>query len=109
MRPAPWAGWAMRGTSPTHRCFSHQMKPSTSPASVCPSTAASLAGAARAGVHMPEIDTQFVFKTEAARGGLALKPITLHEPRGREVLIAIHSASICGTDLHLYRWNEWAS
>jgi threonine 3-dehydrogenase len=26
-----------------------------------------------------------------------------------EVLIKIHSASICGTDLHIYKWNDWAS
>lgn len=58
---------------------------------------------------MSGIDVQFVFKAAPERGALALKPVTLHEPRGSEVLIAIHSASICGTDLHLYRWNAWAS
>jgi threonine 3-dehydrogenase len=57
---------------------------------------------------MPEIDAQSVFKTDAARGALVLRPMTLGDPRGSEVLIAIHSASICGTDLHLYKWNEWA-
>jgi threonine 3-dehydrogenase len=58
---------------------------------------------------MSQLDTQFVFKADAVHGALALRQIALHEPRGAEVLIAIHSASICGTDLHLYRWNEWAS
>lgn len=25
-----------------------------------------------------------------------------------EVLIKIHKTSICGTDIHIYKWNEWA-
>ena len=25
-----------------------------------------------------------------------------------EVLVRVHAASICGTDLHIYDWNEWA-
>ncbi|HUO45730.1 MAG TPA: L-threonine 3-dehydrogenase [Acidimicrobiia bacterium] len=30
------------------------------------------------------------------------------EPGPQEVLIRIHKTSICGTDLHIYRWDEWA-
>jgi threonine 3-dehydrogenase len=28
---------------------------------------------------------------------------------GDQVLVRIHSASICGTDLHIYKWNDWAA
>lgn len=26
-----------------------------------------------------------------------------------DVLVKVHAASICGTDLHIYRWDEWAA
>jgi threonine 3-dehydrogenase len=29
-------------------------------------------------------------------------------PGPQDVLIAVHKTSICGTDLHIYRWDEWA-
>jgi threonine 3-dehydrogenase len=29
-------------------------------------------------------------------------------PGEDEVLVRVHAASICGTDLHIYDWNEWA-
>ena len=34
--------------------------------------------------------------------------IPIPEPRDDEVLVRVHGASICGTDLHIYDWNEWA-
>ena len=30
------------------------------------------------------------------------------EPGDDEILVRVHGASICGTDLHIYDWNEWA-
>jgi threonine 3-dehydrogenase len=30
------------------------------------------------------------------------------EPSEGEVLVRVHAASICGTDVHIYDWNEWA-
>lgn len=29
--------------------------------------------------------------------------------RGSDVVLAVEAASICGTDLHLWRWDEWAA
>ena len=44
-----------------------------------------------------------------ARGpGAELVEIPVPEPVEGEVLIRVHAASICGTDLHIYDWNEWA-
>ena len=34
--------------------------------------------------------------------------IPIPEPGEGEVLVRVHAASICGTDLHIYDWNEWA-
>ncbi len=40
--------------------------------------------------------------------GAELVEIPVPEPHEDEVLIRVHGASICGTDLHIYDWNEWA-
>src|SRR6187431_1157479 len=40
--------------------------------------------------------------------GADLVEIAVPEPREGEVLVKVHGASICGTDLHIYDWNEWA-
>ena len=40
--------------------------------------------------------------------GAELQEIPTPEPGEGEVLVRVHAASICGTDLHIYDWNEWA-
>ena len=40
--------------------------------------------------------------------GLRLDEIPIPEPGQDEVLIKVHTAGICGTDLHIYQWNDWA-
>ena len=40
--------------------------------------------------------------------GLAVEEIPTPEPGPADVLIQVEAASICGTDLHIYRWDEWA-
>lgn len=42
------------------------------------------------------------------RRGAELVDIEVPTPREDEVLVRVHGASICGTDLHIYDWNEWA-
>jgi len=44
----------------------------------------------------------------AAVPGAELVEIAVPEPGEGEVLIRVHATSICGTDLHIYDWNEWA-
>jgi threonine 3-dehydrogenase len=46
-------------------------------------------------------------KNQRAPGG-ELEEIPEPVPREDEVLIAVRASSICGTDLHLWEWNEWA-
>jgi len=48
-------------------------------------------------------------RKSAARAGAELQEIPVPEPGEGEVLIRVHAASICGTDLHIYDWNEWAA
>jgi threonine 3-dehydrogenase len=42
------------------------------------------------------------------RAGADLEDIPVPDPGEDEVLVRVHAASICGTDLHIYDWNEWA-
>ena len=45
----------------------------------------------------------------APRAGAELVEIPVPEPGEGEALVRVHAASICGTDLHIYDWNEWAA
>lgn len=40
--------------------------------------------------------------------GLALERVPVPRPGAREVLVQVEAASVCGTDLHIHRWNKWA-
>jgi len=46
-------------------------------------------------------------KTSAAPGA-ELVELEMPHPGEGEVLVRVHAASICGTDLHIFDWNEWA-
>jgi threonine 3-dehydrogenase len=41
--------------------------------------------------------------------GLELREVPMPTVGPDDVLIAVHRMSICGTDLHIYDWNEWAA
>lgn len=43
-----------------------------------------------------------------AEPGLWLEQVDIPVPGEDEVLIKIHKTSICGTDVHIYLWNQWA-
>ena len=40
--------------------------------------------------------------------GLTMQEIPVPTIKANEVLIKVHKRAICGTDLHIYEWNEWA-
>ena len=40
--------------------------------------------------------------------GLRLDETPIPEPGQDEVLIRVHTTGICGTDLHIYNWDDWA-
>lgn len=37
-----------------------------------------------------------------------LQQVPVPEPNASQVLIRVSAAALCGTDLHVYRWNTWA-
>lgn len=41
--------------------------------------------------------------------GLRLEDVPIPEPGQDDVLIRVHTTGICGTDLHIYEWDEWAA
>ena len=46
-------------------------------------------------------------KTQRAPGG-DLRTVPDPVPADDEVLVAVRAASVCGTDVHIWDWNEWA-
>jgi threonine 3-dehydrogenase len=44
-----------------------------------------------------------------ASPGAGLQQVPIPEPGAGDVLIEVAASSICGTDVHIYDWNEWAS
>jgi threonine 3-dehydrogenase len=47
-------------------------------------------------------------KSRAERG-LWLSDVPEPKPGINDVLIRVHRTGICGTDLHIYKWDEWAA
>lgn len=40
--------------------------------------------------------------------GLSLEKVDVPKMGSNDVIIKIHKTSICGTDLHIYNWDEWS-
>ena len=40
--------------------------------------------------------------------GAVLEQVAIPEPAASDVLIEVSASSICGTDVHIYDWNDWA-
>ena len=51
---------------------------------------------------------QAIVKAEP-KPGAQLQQVPVPEIGLREVLVRVRAASICGTDLHIYRWDRWSS
>ena len=49
-----------------------------------------------------------VRKVEPAKG-LVIEEVPVPEVGPDEVLVAVEAASVCGTDLHIWEWDEWSA
>jgi len=54
------------------------------------------------------VETMRALRKLSAGPGASLVEVPVPVPGEGEVLVRVHAASICGTDLHIYDWNEWA-
>ncbi|TMV51606.1 L-threonine 3-dehydrogenase [Paenibacillus mesophilus] len=52
--------------------------------------------------------TMMALVKENRSSGLSLKQLPIPQAGPNDVLIKVRSSSICGTDLHIYKWDEWA-
>jgi threonine 3-dehydrogenase len=53
-------------------------------------------------------ETMLALRKPASGPGLRLDEVPVPEPAADEVLVEVETASICGTDLHIYGWDEWS-
>ena len=61
---------------------------------------------AKADVGLPRT-MQALVKPSAHRG-MEMREVPVPSLGPNDVLIAVETASVCGTDLHIYEWDEWA-
>ena len=57
---------------------------------------------------MSSENTMWALVKEKAEPGLWLKKVEIPKVGKNEVKIKILKTSICGTDVHIYNWNQWA-
>ena len=55
------------------------------------------------------VETMWAIRKPSAAPGLSLERVPIPRPGPRDVLVQVDAASVCGTDLHIYNWDEWAS
>ncbi len=49
-----------------------------------------------------------VVKTAPGKGNIALEKRPIPTVGPRDILVRIHAAAVCGTDVHIEEWNDWA-
>jgi threonine 3-dehydrogenase len=61
-----------------------------------------------AGATEPLPRTMRALVKETAAPGAALREVPVPEPGPGELLVRVLAASVCGTDVHIERWDPWA-
>jgi threonine 3-dehydrogenase len=54
------------------------------------------------------METMWALRKSGSAPGLVLDEMPVPVPAEDEVLVRVEAASVCGTDLHIYRWDDWA-
>ncbi|MCL2565662.1 MAG: L-threonine 3-dehydrogenase [Defluviitaleaceae bacterium] len=52
---------------------------------------------------------QAIVKARPERDGFEIKEVPVPEIGANDVLVKMSKTSICGTDVHIYEWNDWAA
>lgn len=50
-----------------------------------------------------------ILKSQPCAGGEYSESIPVPKPGDRDVLVRVRASAICGTDIHIYNWSEYAS
>lgn len=58
-------------------------------------------------IDIPKV-MQAIVKVQRGRG-VECREVPVPEVGKNEVLIKVHAGGICGSDIHMYQWNKWAS
>ena len=53
-------------------------------------------------------DTMVAIRKASAAPGLAVEEVPVPLPGPHDVLVQVEAASICGTDLHIWKWDDWS-
>jgi threonine 3-dehydrogenase len=53
-------------------------------------------------------ETMLALRKAEREPGLRLEEVAVPVPAADEVLVEVETASVCGTDLHIYAWDEWS-
>src|SRR3990172_856025 len=61
-----------------------------------------------AGATEPLPRTMRALVKETAAPGAALREVAVPDPGPGELLVRVLAASVCGTDVHIERWDPWA-
>jgi threonine 3-dehydrogenase len=69
-------------------------------------SAATLAAASSIDLRIPR--TMRALVKARPEAGAELREVPVPRPGPGEVLIRLEAVSLCGTDLHIYRWDPWA-
>ena len=57
---------------------------------------------------LASVENMWAIRKTAPEPGLTFERVPVPEPGPHEVLVRVEAASVCGTDLHIYKWDEWA-
>jgi threonine 3-dehydrogenase len=58
--------------------------------------------------RVPSRETMTALRKVGPARGLRLEEVPVPVPAPHEVLVEVETASVCGTDLHIYGWDEWS-
>ena len=64
-------------------------------------------GAKKQKTKKKDIAMKALVKTEPKKG-IWMKDVPIPQTGVNDVLIKIRKTAICGTDLHIYKWDEWS-
>lgn len=60
------------------------------------------------GVIKLHTGTMWALVKDQPAKGLSMKRVEIPAVGDNDVMIKIHKTAICGTDVHIWDWNEWA-